>query len=165
MTAVDEPSVDSRAAVGRLDGETSLRIRSTSQLVGEAVRLFRSQVPECVASGLVDMSTGMLLAVDTLDDHPSEVLDLLAAATFDLFQGRNVVMIEDIFKARRGVQEDRHYFQEILINSDHLVHVFLRSAVNQDIVAVVVCRKSANTGMLFAQARIVMKHLDAGLDG
>jgi len=65
----------------------------------------------------------------------------------------------------RGVQEDRHYFQEILVNSDHLVHVFLRSVVNQDIVAVVVCRKSANTGMLFAQARIVMKQLDAGLGG
>ena len=150
---------------GRLDGETGLGIRSTSQLVAEAVRLFRSQVPECVASGLVDMSTGMLLAVDTLDEHPSEVLDLLAAATFDLFQGRNVVMIEDIFKARRGVTDDRHYFQEIMVHSDNLVHVFLRSAVNQDIVAVVVCRKTANIGMLFAQARIVMKQLDAGLGG
>ncbi|MFI6079021.1 hypothetical protein ACIA5C_46705 [Actinoplanes sp. NPDC051343] len=74
-------------------------VRSTSQLVSDAVRQFRSQVPDCIASGLVDMSTGMLLAADTLDDHPSEVLDLLAAATFDLFQGRNVVMIEDIFKA------------------------------------------------------------------
>lgn len=147
MTAVEESSV-----------------RSTSQLVTDAVRQFRSQVPECIASGLVDMSTGMLLAVDTLDDHPSEVLDLLAAATFDLFQGRNVVMIEDIFKARRGVQDDRHYFQEILVHSDNMVHVFLRST-NQDIVAVVVCRKMANTGMLFAQARLIMKQLDAGLAG
>jgi hypothetical protein len=140
-------------------------VRSTSQVIGETVKLFRSQVPDCVASGLVDMSTGMLLAVDTLDDHPGDVLDLLAAATFDLFQGRNVTMIEDIFKARRGVHNDRHYFQEILVHSDNLVHIFLRSAPNQDIVAVVVCRKSANTGMLFAQARMVMKQLDAGLQG
>ena len=152
MTAVD-------------DAATALNIRSTSQVIGEAVKQFRNQVPECVASGLVDMSTGMLLAVDTLDDHPGEVLDLLAAATFDLFQGRNVTMIEDIFKARRGVHTDRHYFQEILVNSDNLVHIFLRSAPNQDIVAVVVCRKSANTGMLLAQARMVMKQLDAGLGG
>jgi hypothetical protein len=103
--------------------------------------------------------------VDTLDDHPGEVLDLLAAATFDLFQGRNVVMIEDIFKARRGVHEDRHYFQEILVNSDHLVHLFLRSAQNQDIVAAIVCRPLASIGMLFAQARLVMKQLDAGFGG
>jgi len=142
-----------------------LGMRSTSQVVAEAVKMFRDQVPGCVAAGLVDMSTGMLLAVDTLDDHPSEVLDLLAAATFDLFQGRNVVMIEDIFKARRGVQDDRHYFQEILVNSDNLVHVFLRSPINQDIVSVVVCRRSANIGMLLAQARIVAKQLDTGLGG
>jgi hypothetical protein len=152
MTAVDETS-------------SGLGVRSTSQMVTEAVKQFRAQVPECIASGLVDMSTGMLLAADTLDDHPSEVLDLLAAATFDLFQGRNVVMIEDIFKARRGVHEDRHYFQEILVHSDNMVHVFLRSVRNQDIVAVVVCRKQANTGMLFAQARLVMKQLDVGLGG
>ena len=146
--------------------ESGLNVRSTSQLVSEAVRQFRQQVPECIASGLVDMSTGMLLAVDTLDDHPSEVLDLLAAATFDLFQGRNVTMIEDIWKARRGVpDDDHHYFQEILVHSDNLVHVFLRSPVSQDIVAVVVCRRSANTGMLLAQTRIVMKQLDAGLAG
>jgi hypothetical protein len=140
-------------------------VRSTSQLVGDAVKQFRGQVPECIASALVDMSTGMLLAAETLDDHPSEVLDLLAAATFDLFQGRNVVMIEDIFKARRGVHTDRHYFQEILVHSDNMVHVFLRSSGNQDIVAVIVCRKVANSGMLFAQARMIMKQLDAGLAG
>ncbi|MBU2667466.1 hypothetical protein KOI35_28535 [Actinoplanes bogorensis] len=142
--------------------ETGLNIRSTTQLIGDAVKQFRAQVPECIGAGLVDMSTGMLLAVDTLDEHPGEVLDLLAAATFDLFQGRNVVMIEEIFKARYGVLDDRHYFQEFLAQSDSYVHVFLRST-NQDIVAVVVCRKTANTGMVLTQSRLVMKQLDAGL--
>jgi predicted regulator of Ras-like GTPase activity (Roadblock/LC7/MglB family) len=139
-------------------------VRSTSQLISDVVRQFRREVPECIGSGLVDMSTGMLLAVDTLDDHPGEVLDLLAAATFDLFQGRNVVMIEDIFKARDGVRDDRHHFQEILAHGDTLVHVFLRSR-NQDMVAVVICNRTANTGMLLAQARLIMKQLDAGLGG
>jgi hypothetical protein len=154
MTAVDEAGP---AAVTER--------RSMSQVVSDTVREFRAQVPDCVAAGLVDMSTGMLLAVDTVDEHPGELLDLLAAATFDLFQGRNVVMIEDIFKARRGVTEDRHYFQEILINSDNLIHLFLRSVQNQDIAAVVVCRRVQSMGMLFAQARLVMKQLDAGFGG
>ncbi len=142
--------------------ETGLGIRSTTQLIGDVVKHFRAQVPECIGAGLVDMSTGMLLAADTLDEHPGEVLDLLAAATFDLFQGRNVVMIEEIFKARYGVLDDRHYFQEFLATSDSHVQVFLRSA-NQDIVGVVVCRKTANTGMVLTQSRLVMKQLDAGL--
>ncbi|MFI8180228.1 hypothetical protein OG539_31455 [Actinacidiphila glaucinigra] len=121
------------------------------------VKNLRQEVPDCLAAGAVDMSTGMLLSVDTVDSHPPEVLDLLAAATLDLFQGRTVVMIEDVFKERRGVTSDAHYFQEILVNSDNLTHLFMRINLNEDVVAVVVCRRSVNVGMLFAQARRVVK--------
>ncbi|MDQ7903333.1 hypothetical protein RB614_02215 [Phytohabitans sp. ZYX-F-186] len=138
---------------------------SISQAVTNVVKDFRQTVPDCVAAGIVDMSTGMLLAVDTVDSHPSEVLDLLAAATFDMFQGRNVVMIEDIFKKRRGIERSGHYFREILVNSENLVHLFMRSAVTEDMVAVVVCRRTVNIGMLFAQARLVMRTLDTSFGG
>lgn len=135
--------------------------RSLSQVVTDAVRTFRRQVPECIIAALVDMSTGMLLAVDTVDDSSGEDdLDLLAAATFDLFQGRNVAIIQDVFTGH-GAKSDRHYFQEMVVNSDDLVHLFLRSAHHQDLVAVVVCRRVTNIGMLFAQARVVMKQMDA----
>ncbi|WP_228807407.1 hypothetical protein [Nocardia otitidiscaviarum] len=117
----------------------------------------RSEVPECIAAGAIDMATGMLLAVETVDNHPQEVLDLLAAATLEIFQGRNVTMIEDIWKERRGVRTDRHYFQEILVNSDNLTHLFIRTESRDDVVVVAVCRKTVNVGMLFAQARRVLK--------
>lgn len=131
--------------------------RSMSDRVTSLVKGLRTEVPECVAAGIIDMSTGMLLSVETVDSHPPEVLDMLAAATLDLFQGRNVVMIEGIFKERRGIVSDRHYFQEILVNSDNLTHLFLRVDSGDEVVAVVVCRKSVNVGMLFAQARRVLK--------
>ncbi|MEV7022235.1 hypothetical protein [Kitasatospora sp. NPDC093558] len=128
-----------------------------TERVASLVKGLRAEVPDCVAAGVIDMSTGMLLSVETVDSHPPEVLDMLAAATLDLFQGRNVVMIEGIFKERRGVVSDRHYFQEILVNSDNLAHLFLRVDSTDEVVAVVVCRKSVNVGMLFAQARRVLK--------
>ncbi|WP_030686864.1 hypothetical protein [Streptomyces sp. NRRL B-1347] len=121
------------------------------------VKALREETPDCVASGVVDMATGMLLSFETVDSHPPEVLDLLSGATLDLFQGRTVVMIEDVFKERRGVSGDQHYFQEILVNSEHLTHLFIRMNDSQDVVAVAVCRKSVNVGMLFAQARRVVK--------
>jgi hypothetical protein len=114
----------------------------------------QKNVPECVAVGYVDMKTGMLLGVKTVDSHPQEVLDLVAAATGDLFQGNNVATIEKLFRQSRGVREDgTHYFQEIIVNSDNLVHVFLRAKKNQDMVVVTVCRVSANLGMVLAKAR------------
>ncbi|MFJ4651941.1 hypothetical protein ACIP5Y_11790 [Nocardia sp. NPDC088792] len=128
-----------------------------SDRINSLVKYLRSEVPECIAAGAIDMATGMLLAVETIDNHPQEVLDLLAAATLELFQGRTVTMIEEIWKERRGVHTDRHYFQEILVNSDNLTHLFIRTESRDDVVAVVVCRKSVNAGMLFAQARRVVK--------
>ncbi|WP_327697427.1 MULTISPECIES: hypothetical protein [unclassified Streptomyces] len=128
-----------------------------SDQVMSLVKALRTDAPECVASGVVDMSTGMLLSYETVDNHPPEVLDLLAGATLDLFQGRTVVMIEDVFKERRGVQSDQHFFQEVLVNSENLTHLFVRLNEQQDVVAVVVCRKAVNVGMLFAQVRRVVK--------
>ncbi|MET7653591.1 MULTISPECIES: hypothetical protein [Streptomyces] len=128
----------------------------SDQVMG-LVKSLRTDAPDCVASGVVDMATGMLLSYETVDNHPPEVLDLLAGATLDLFQGRTVVMIEDVFKERRGVQSENHFFQEILVNSENLTHLFVRMTEQQDVVAVVVCRKSVNVGMLFAQVRRVVR--------
>ncbi|MHB9859375.1 hypothetical protein [Streptomyces sp. YIM S03343] len=128
-----------------------------SDQVMSLVKSLRTDAPDCVAAGVVDMSTGMLLSYETVDNHPPEVLDLLAGATLDLFQGRTVVMIEDVFKERRGSSNDNHFFQEILVNSDNLTHLFVRMTEQQDVIAVVVCRKSVNVGMLFAQVRRVVK--------
>ena len=121
-----------------------------------------ASVPECVAGGYVDLSSGMLLGIKTVDSHPQEVLELLAAATSDLFQGPNVVTIENMFKKARGLAMDEyHYFQEMIINSDNLIHIFIRAKANQDHVACFVCRKSANLGMVLTKARGSMPAIEA----
>lgn len=132
-----------------------------TQIINNSLKEFRRDVPDYVGSGFVDMSTGMLLAIDTVDNHPREILDILAAATADLFQGKTVSQIEAIWKQTRGVSDSRHYFQEILVNSDNLIHLFMRSPSNADIVAVVISTRNANIGMLFAQARQVMRDFEA----
>lgn len=122
------------------------------------------EVPECVAAGYVDMTTGMLLAVKTVDSHPREVLDLVAAATADLFQGSNVVAIERMFKKSRGVKDDgHHYFQELLVMSDNLLHIFMRGKKNNEHAAVFVCRKNANLGMAIAKARMALESIESAV--
>lgn len=123
-----------------------------------------ASIPECVAAGYVDLTTGMLLGVKTVDSHPAEVLEVVAAATADLFQGSNVTLIESMFKRARGVENDgHHYFQEIIVNSDNLIHVFMRSKDNEEQVVVYVCRKSANLGMVLTKARSSMPALAAAV--
>jgi hypothetical protein len=121
-------------------------------------------VPECVAAGYVDLTTGMLLGIKTVDSHPQEVLELLAAATSDLFQGSNVQTIEKLFKKARGLQDDgHHYFNEMVINSDNLIHIFVRGKNNDEHVVGFVCRKSANLGMALTKARALVPEMEAAL--
>ena len=123
-----------------------------------------TSVPECVAAGFVDLGSGMVLSIKTVDSHPQEVFELLAAATADLFQGPNVKSIENVFRKARGLAEnsDHHYFQEIIVNSDNLIHVFLRSK-RQGQVACFVCRKGANLGMVLTKARMALPEIEAAL--
>ncbi|MCL1622589.1 hypothetical protein [Ralstonia pseudosolanacearum] len=121
-------------------------------------------IPDCVAAGYVDLSSGMVLSIKTVDSHPSAVIELLAAATADMFQGPNVSAIERMFRKARGLPEnaDAHYFQEIIVNSENLIHVFLRSKRQQQ-VAAFVCRKGANLGMVLTKARMAMPEIEASL--
>ncbi len=121
-------------------------------------------VPECVAIGYVDAASGMLLGMRTVDSHPREVIDLVAAATADLFNGPNVSMIEQLFRKARGLKDDgHHYFQELIVNSDNLIHVFLRGRQTPDYIAVFVCRRTANLGMALTKARMAMPQIEASL--
>ena len=122
-----------------------------------------ASIPECVAAGYIDLSSGMLLGIKSVDSHPTEVVELLAAATADLYQGTNVQIIESIFKKARGLKEDgHHYFQEFIINSDNLIHIIMRGK-NEEQVACFVCRRSANLGMALTKARSSMPTLEAAL--
>lgn len=123
-----------------------------------------NSIPECVAGGYVDITSGMLLAIKTVDSHPAEVIDLVAAATADLFTGQNISMIERLFEKTRGTSTTgHHYFQEIIVNSDNLIHVFLRGKRYPDYVSVFVCRKSANLGMALTKARMAVPEIESAV--
>jgi hypothetical protein len=133
-------------------------------LLDESLRKAQNEVPQCLAIGYVDMNTGMLLGIQSVEPHPQEVMDLVAAATADLFQGPNVTSIEKLFKQRRGVADDgSHYFREIVVLSQNLIHVFIRSKKQSDQAAVFVTRGSANVGMVISKSRMCMSSIEDSL--
>lgn len=133
---------------------------SLDQALSEVVR----GVPDCVAAGFVDMSTGMILGIRTVDSHPQEVIDVLAAATGDLFQGPNVITIERLFKKARGLPENDgfHYFNEFIALSTNLIHVFARGKRDKNACLVTVCRGSANLGMVLSKTRAMLAEVEKG---
>lgn len=110
-------------------------------------------VPKAVAAGVVDMASGLMLSIKTVESHPQRVLDILAPATQELFEGELVTTIENLFKQARGVKTDERYFQEILISSTHLWHFFGRLKSNPRTVLVIVAAADVNLGMLIVKCR------------
>lgn len=127
--------------------------------VNESLTAALKNVPKAVAAGVVDMDSGMMLGIKTTESHPQEVFDFLAAATKDMYEGENVTTIEDIFKKARGVKTKEHYFQEIIVTSQNLLHFFTRIPGQQNIVFAVVCSKDANIGLVLVKGREASKSI------
>lgn len=131
---------------------------SLDSALSEARRL----IPECLAAGVVDMKTGLLVGVTVDPEHPREILDLMTAATGEIFRGQNVAAIEAMFERARGTfDDDHHFFQEIIVVSDDMLHVFQRSKTNEDLVLVTVCRVTANLGMVLTKSRSQLRLIEA----
>jgi hypothetical protein len=125
---------------------------STDSIVKRVI----AEVPKAVAAGLVDMGSGMMLSIKTVESHPQAVLDVLAPATKELFEGDMVIHIENLFKQARGITSDDRYFQEILISSTNLWHYLGRLKSNPQVVVVVVTSGDVNMGMLLVKAREII---------
>lgn len=131
--------------------------------LNDALEKAIAAIPECMAAGYVDLSTGMLLGLRTTDSQPAEIIELLAAATTDLFQGSNVVTIENLYRRARGLPRAQPYFQELIVNSEHTVHLFLRARSNVEQVACFVCRRTDHVDTAMAEARACMPAVEVAL--
>lgn len=130
----------------------------------DALRSTMANVPDCLASGYIDIETGMLLGVQTAPGEPSDVIDSLAAATADLFQGASVQQIETLFKKIGGSGgEGEAYFQEVLVFSVGYLHVFMRTKRYPGHVVGFVCKRSANPGMVLTKARMGLEAVAAAV--
>ena len=128
----------------------------------DALERYQYSVPECIAVGMVDLQSGMLLGIRTVDSQPQDVIDLAAAATEDLFLGNNVKSIERLFRRSRGQEDDdsHHYNREVIALSDSVIHIFQRGTKSEDLVLCTICRISANLGMILARSRMALPDLE-----
>lgn len=122
--------------------------------VDESLKQAMAIVPECLACAVVDVSQRRLLGTRNMEYEPEEIFDVLPSATADLFEGPLVKSIENAFMISRGQTEiPRHSFQEIVVVSQNVVHVLLRSQQHQALVVGFVCRRSVNLTLALLKAR------------
>jgi hypothetical protein len=117
------------------------------------VRTAITSVPKAVAAGVVDLESGLMLSIKTVESHPQKILDLLAPAARDLFEGEMITTIENMFKQARGVQSTERYFQEVIISSTNLWHYFGRLKKDPRTVLCVVATADSSVALLLLKCR------------
>ncbi|CUJ99451.1 hypothetical protein RUE5091_02043 [Ruegeria denitrificans] len=119
-----------------------------------ALKAAMDTIPDCIAAGYVDMETGMLLAANTLDADSADVLDVLAIAVANLFQGRGVSGFEELLRSAGVEEADNPGFGEIAVFSNDRLHIFLRTREYPDHAVCYICHNSANVALALTKSHL-----------
>lgn len=118
----------------------------------EVCKQILEKVEDCLAVGVVDLGTGMLMGVHhTVPSFTQSYLDAVAAAAVDMFRGKNVRRIEELLSQQRG-EVVKDAFEEVFISSSKVFH-FMAVIREKGAVVVMVTRKGSNQGMGWAALR------------
>lgn len=110
------------------------------------------KVDDCLAVGVVDLNTGMLMGVHhTVPYFTQAYLDAVAAAAVEMFRGKSVRRVEELLSTQRG-EPIKDVFEEVFISSAKVFH-FMTVVKEKGAVVVMVTRKGINQGMGWSALR------------
>ncbi|HET7544746.1 MAG TPA: hypothetical protein VFK05_32990 [Polyangiaceae bacterium] len=118
----------------------------------EVCKTILDRVDDCLAVGVVDLNTGMLMGVHHVVPYFTQAyLDAVAAAAVEMFRGKNVRRVEELLSQQRG-EPIKDSFEEIFISSPKVYH-FMMAIKDKGAVVVMVTKKSTNQGMGWSALR------------
>ena len=121
---------------------------NTADLCRELV----DKVDDCLAIGVVDLNTGMLIGVHhTVAYFTQSYLDAVAAAAVEMFRGKNVRRVEELLSKQRG-EDVKGSFEETFISSPKVYH-FMTIIREKSAAVVMVTKKTTSQGMGWSALR------------
>jgi hypothetical protein len=102
-----------------------------------------ARVPGARLAGVIDMTTGMFLAVEA-GNAPATEIDLLAVSAREVFDGVSAAGLRCTFIEANDAQR----LNEVIVVGEKTVFVFARVAPADDAAIVVACDKKTHLGMI-----------------
>ncbi len=132
--------------------------------LNHALAAVLTSVPDCLAATLIDLAEGRWLAVRTLDDVEPEVLDLMVAASAELFENYQLEAAEALYREACKPpleQRDDCRPREAVVLSRGLTHLFIRNPECPRFVLLCICRAGTSLGLALARSRQAVARLTA----
>ncbi|MBK03445.1 MAG: hypothetical protein CL920_19515 [Deltaproteobacteria bacterium] len=119
-------------------------------------------VSDALAFGVVDLSSGMLLAAHhNVHYFTQSYLDAVAAAAVDMFRGKNVRRVEQLLSKHRG-STIQNTLQEVFTRTDSTFH-FMKVIQARNVVVVLVTRTTTNQGMGWSGLRMACTDIEEAM--
>jgi hypothetical protein len=120
-----------------------------------------ADIPGCLAVTLVDISTGLWLACRMAEEFPH--LPLMVASVREMFFGRAVAEVHAAMAGGPPSAPPHSHFCEITVQSERMLHVFLRGRLHPNYVLSVACRLGGNFGMVLSKARQALPGIEVAV--
>lgn len=120
-----------------------------------------SDVNGAIAVAVVDLSSGMPLQVyHRVSYFTQDYVDLVSAASVDMFRGRNVAKVEEKLADQRN-RPLSHSIQEVLMTTEGTIHFMAVLPEKKDILALLVTNKKVSIGMGWAVLRNALPEISS----
>ncbi len=120
-----------------------------------------SDVNGAIAVAVVDLSSGMPLQVyHRVSYFTQDYVDLVSAASVDMFRGRNVAKVEEQLADQRN-RPLSHSIQEVLMTTEGTIHFMAVLPEKKDILALLVTNKKVSIGMGWAVLRNALPEISS----
>jgi len=113
----------------------------------------RAEVNEALGVAVVDISSGLMLAVaHNVPYFTQSYLDAVAAAAVDMFRGKTITNVEKLLSATRG-REAKNLVQEVQMTTEGTFHFMAVVPGKPQCLMVLITTRKANLGMGWASLR------------
>ena len=120
-----------------------------------------SDVNGAIAVAVVDLSSGMPLQVyHRVSYFTQDYVDLVSAASVDMFRGRNVAKVDEKLADQRN-RPLSHSIQEVLMTTEGTIHFMAVLPEKKDILALLVTNKKVSIGMGWAVLRNALPEISS----
>ncbi len=111
-----------------------------------------TETPEAVASNVVDLDSGTMLAGHFDSAFSTDHFEAVSAAVTNLFRGKEILRVEKLVKSQRGDLETDHFMQQAHLSTTNLEH-FVVKIPEREAVLTLVTRRPCNLGMGWSAVR------------
>lgn len=120
-------------------------------------------IPNCIAIGAVDLTSGTLLALQSEQERPQEMLNVLTATITEMFEAPLLQAFAEIYAPAADDAARSNQFTELLLLNNHHNYLLLRGRKRQELAVIVITKKDTPAGLLMMKALAAMPGIENAL--